>query len=234
MADTNQGIDIDTTWNLLCNKIHIHNKSLSKHKEFVKEYMQMSNTRLDMDKKKEFLINKNYSTNHKNENETNTLVSIHELESRISQLKEIQEKLYGEIKDHVRDCYQHTNYDYHDLEKLFRSHKLGIYLIADKINRDKLIPGTDLLNKDNEPVEYKVDFIVTDSNAYYLEQLGIECTEENITDSINRDIIIEAVQENLTNLLECGDVMVVDEEETQNALSNMVIQGNDINDMNSY
>ena len=239
-------ININETWNLLCSKVNLHNTTLAKHKEFIKKYMDMSNNRLglgltteptnivkdDEDDKDD--KDDEDDKDDKDDEDDKYNISIQELESKIKQLKEIQEKLYDEIKGHVRDCYCKTNYNYDDLEKLFRAHKLGIYLIADKINRDKLIPGTDLLDKESEQVEYKVDFIVTDSNAYYLEQLGIECTEETINDEINRDIIIETVKNNLYNLSLCGDIIVTDEEETQYALNNMILEGDIIEDMNSY
>ena len=223
-----QVMDINATWKLLCNKIVLHTESLTKHREFIKDYMYLSNDRLDLEKQKNFLVDKSSA------NDSANVSTMKEMESKISKLRDMQEKLYMEIKSHVRDCYQNTNYDYNDLEKLFRAHKLGIYLIADKIDKNKLIPGTDLLNKENEQVEYKVDFVVTNSNSYYLEQLGIECTPDTINDPTNKDIITETVKYNLENLSLCGDILVVDEEETQDAFGNMVMQSNDIEDMNSY
>lgn len=225
-------------WNILCDKIKLHNECLVKHRELIKLYLNLSQKRLGLES--DNIKNKTTTDINKpivQDNDSNNSklnISIAELERNIQKLRNMQDKLYKEIKDYVTESYNLTDGNYSDIEKLFRENDLDIYLVADRIDKSKLVPGTDLLDKHGTPVEYKVDIIVTDSNLYYLEQLGLNYTLDDLNDKTNKDIIIETVQQNFVNLSLSGDISVINQEAAQNALHNMIHKNTEIEDLNSY
>jgi len=201
----------DPIFNKLKAKAAIHNKILSKRKQFIKEYVESS----------EKLNKTSYSADKVLRNK------VAELENNILKLKKSQDELYNNITDALIAYQKDNNLSYPEIEGKLRDADIPVYLITQKVDRSKLIPGSQLVDTDGNATEYILDVIITNAVEYYYEEIGIEHPEDD-------DIIAECIADNLERLLCAGIVEVVDAEETAQVLSKMIDIGKKVEDLNSY
>jgi hypothetical protein len=180
----------------------LHNELLKKHKDKIREYVDASS------KSNGSIIN-----NEDNEDHVKHKEKLKSLESHLTSIKETQRQLYFEIKNLIRNCYLESTMSYQDIERCFRNHSLNVYLTADKVDRTRMVAGTDLVDKNGEQVDYRVDCIVTDSEKYYKEQVS---------------------NNNYDNLQNSGDLVIVDEEKMKKALSDIEKMNTMVDDVNDY
>lgn len=146
-----------------------------------------------------------------------------EIKKYIGDITENIETLKKQIKQKIDRFYFTEKLNFLEIENKFREDSVPSYLISETTD---VVEGSELVNSDNESVEFVTYLLITDDKDEYWKYL--DALESNKNERLER------VRLNLNILQKSGVVVVKNEDDVKNRINNAfetyMTQDSDLND----